>query len=169
MLIGNLSIQRAYVTKFLGIQIDEKLTWHNHIEYTSKKLSKCVAILAKARKKLQKSCLISLYYSFAYPYLTYCNHVWGSNYRTSLEKLLLLQKKMIRIITSSPFRAHTMPLFIANQMLDVYDINDYMIAIFMYKNIKSEWPTLFSSFYQKNSSRHGYNTRISDDLYVPAV
>ena len=140
-----------------------------HGTYTSKQLSKCVAILAKARKKLQKSCLISLYYSFAYPYFIYCNQVWGSNYRTSLEKLFLLQKKMIRIITSSPFRAHTVPLFIANQMLDVYDINDYMVSIFMYKNIKSEVPTLFSSFYKKNSSKHSYKTRIADDLDIPYV
>ena len=76
---------------------------------------------------------------------------------------------MIRIITSSPYRAHTEPLFIANQMLDVYNINDYMVAIFMYKHIKSDIPTLFSSFYQKNNSIHGHNTRTSDDLYVPMV
>ena len=74
---------------------------------------------------------------------------------------------MIRIITSSPYRAHTEPLFIANQMLDVYDINDYMVSIFMYKHIKSNIPTLFSTFYQKNNSIHGHNTRTSDDLYVP--
>ena len=169
LLICNTSIERVYVTKFLGVQIDAKLTWKNHIEYTSKKLSKCVAILTKARKKLEKNCLISLYYSFAYPYFIYCNHVWGSNYRTSLEKLFVLQKKMIRIITSSPFRAHTQPLFIANQMLDVYDINDYMVSIFMYKTIKSDVPTLFTAFFQKINSIHRYNTRISDDLYIPTV
>ena len=39
-------------TKFLGVQIDSKLTWKMHIEYTCKKLSKCVGILCKARKKL---------------------------------------------------------------------------------------------------------------------
>ena len=85
-------IQRVYVTKFLGVQIDAHLTWKSHIDYTCSKLSKCVGILAKARKKLSKSSLINLYYSFAYPYLIHCNHVWGHNYTTSLEKLHLLQK-----------------------------------------------------------------------------
>ena len=74
---------------------------------------------------------------------------------------------MIRIITSSPYRAHTDPLFVANKMLDVYNINDYMVSIFMYKNIDSDVPTLFSSFYQKHNSIHGHDTRKSDDLIVP--
>ena len=52
--ICNTSIQRVHVTKFLGVQIDSKLSWVNHIEYTCKKLSKCVAILAKARKQVTK-------------------------------------------------------------------------------------------------------------------
>ena len=132
-----------------------------------KKISKCVAILAKARRKLPKSWFISLYYSFAYPYFIYCNQVWGCNYKTNLERLVLLQKKMIRIITSSPYRAHTEPLFIANQILDVNRINDYMVSVFIYKHIKSDVPTLFSSFFQSQNSIHSHDTRRSDDLRVP--
>ena len=49
--IHDAQIQRVYATKSLGIQIDAQLTWKTHIEYTCKKLSKCVGILCKARKK----------------------------------------------------------------------------------------------------------------------
>ena len=70
------SIQRVYVTKFLWVLIDSKLNWKKHIGYICKKIAKCIWILLKARKKLHRSSLISLYYSFAYPYLIYCNHVW---------------------------------------------------------------------------------------------
>ena len=113
--INNVKIGRVYVTKFLGVQIDSQLNWKNHIDYTCKKLSKCVGIIAKARKKLHRSSLINLYYSCAYPYFMYCNHVWGCNYTTVLEKLVLVQKKLIRIITCSPYRAHTEPLFVCKQ------------------------------------------------------
>ena len=108
--INNVSIERVYVTKFLGVQIDSQLNWKNHIEYTCKKLCKCIGILPKARRKLQKSFLISLYYSFAFPYFIYCNHVWGNTYQTNLNNAVIVQKKLIRIITCSPFRAHTEPL-----------------------------------------------------------
>ena len=56
--ICNSAIQRVHVTQLLGVQIYSKLTFSNHIDYTCKNLSKCVAILAKARKKLTKVCLV---------------------------------------------------------------------------------------------------------------
>ena len=86
-------IQRLYVTKFLRVQIDDHLTWKNLIDYTCSKLLKCVGILAKARKKLSKSSQMKPVLFIAYPYLIYCNHVWGNNFTTSLAKLHLVQKK----------------------------------------------------------------------------
>ena len=53
-MINNEKIEKVYVTKFLGVQIDAQLNWKRHIEYTCKKLSKCIGILAKARKVLYK-------------------------------------------------------------------------------------------------------------------
>ena len=67
---------------------------HMYIEYTCNKLSKSVGIILKARKRLHKAALLTLYYSFAYPYLIYCNLVWGNTYSTSLEKINRLQKKL---------------------------------------------------------------------------
>ena len=50
--INNVTIERVYATKFLGVQIDAQLTWKKHIEYTCKKLCKCIGILAKAQKRV---------------------------------------------------------------------------------------------------------------------
>ena len=69
----------------------------------------------EACKKLNKSVLLNLYYSFAYRYFIYCNHVWGNTYPTNLNKMIVLQKKkLIRIVTCSPYRAHSKPLLVAN-------------------------------------------------------
>ena len=40
---------------------------------------------------------MSLYYSFIYPYLTYCNHIWGATYKTRLKRLVMLQNKTVRM------------------------------------------------------------------------
>ena len=45
----DVQIQSVYVTKFLWVQIESQVTWKIHIEYTCKKLSKCVGMLCKAR------------------------------------------------------------------------------------------------------------------------
>ena len=68
-------LRESYATKFLGVIIDSQLTWKPHVEYICKKLSKCVWIIAKAMRKLHRLSLITLYYSFAYPYFIYWNHV----------------------------------------------------------------------------------------------
>ena len=165
--INDVRIERVYVTKFLGIQIDSQLNWKKHIDYICKKLSKCVGIIAKARKKLYKSSLITLYYSFAYPYFIYCNHVWGNTFKTSLEKMVLVQKKLIRIITCSPYRAHTGPLLFANRIMTLSDINVYMTGIFMYQWAHKNIPNIFQNFFHTNRAFHSHDTRHANDLCVP--
>ena len=137
-------IERVYVTKLLGVQIDSQLTWK-----TCKKLSKSVGILSKTRKKLYRSSLITLYYAFANPYFIYCNAVGGKNYPTTLDRLILLQMKLVRIITCSPFRAHTEPLFFANRILNLVDINDYIIGTFMYKYMHGNVTDIYNNFFPK--------------------
>ena len=167
IIIDSTKISRGYVTKFLGVQIDSQLSWKMHINYICKKLSKCTAILLKARKVLGKSCLTTLYYTFAYPYFIYCNHVWGNTYQTNLEKLMVVQKKMVRIITGSPYRAHTEPLFYANRVLNVYDLNVNIVGVFMYQCLFEPVTDVFDDYFCTNRDIHGRETRNADALYVP--
>src|SRR3984893_16336859 len=96
--IENESITRVDSTKFLGVIVDQKLTWQQHITYISLKISKSLNILRRLKYKLPKKCLISLYYSLIYPHLSYCIIVWGSAYNTALHRLIILQKRAIRTI-----------------------------------------------------------------------
>ena len=52
LVICNTEIERAYSTKFLGVHVDSKFSWSEHVTHICKKLSKSVAIMYKARKKL---------------------------------------------------------------------------------------------------------------------
>ena len=164
--IQNTHIERVSVTKFLGVMIDAQLSWKCHIEYTCKKISKCLGVILKARKKLNKSVLLNLYYSFAYPYFIYCNHVWGNTYPTNLNKMIVLQKKLIRIVTCSPYRAHSKPLLVANNVLSVNEINVYIVGIFMYNYCQDHLPNLFHGFIQRINEVHDRNTRQSNELHV---
>ena len=109
--VNNIAIDRVSYTKFLGVQIDDKLGWKPHIEYIRKKLSKSVGLLKKARQYLPKDTLRSLYFTFVYPYLTYCIHVWGKTFPTYLDPIVKAHKRIIRIITHTSYKEHTQPLF----------------------------------------------------------
>ena len=99
IVIDGQAIDEVKKTKFLGVIIDSKLNWKEHISYVSGKLSCSIGMIIKARHFLNNHGLIALYYSFLYPYLSYCNHIWGSTYKTNLKSLTTLQNKAIRIIS----------------------------------------------------------------------
>ena len=111
----------------------------------------------------------TLYYSFIYPYFSYCNHVWGSACDSHLRSLVLLQKRCIRIITRSKFREHTAPLFAKLGLLNLNGINKYAISKFMYKWYHKELPNLFLNKFTHVNDIHRYNTRQSCELYCPMV
>ena len=99
--IEGYSIDEVSYTKFLGVYIDNRLNWKKHISVISGKVSRAIGIAVRARKFLNTDALKTLYNSFIYPYHTYCNHVWRNACMSTLNPLVLLQKRIIRIITGS--------------------------------------------------------------------
>ena len=126
-------------------------------------------MILKARKLLNHDALITLYYSFIYPYLTYCNHVWGSTYESSLEKLFRLQKKIVRIICHKGPSEHTDPLFKELRLIKLYDINTYLMGRFMYRYHICQVPESFGSYFPLINDIHSHDTRQNEGLYVHQV
>ena len=75
--IDGTKIDTVSRTQFLGVIIDNKINWNEHIKYTCKKICKSVGIFRKIKNKVNKKTLINLYYTFIYPFIIYCNIVWG--------------------------------------------------------------------------------------------
>ena len=65
-------IDKTGHTKFLGVIIDYKLNWKKHISYIIGKIAKWIGVITNARKLLDKEILVTLYYTFIYPYLYIC-------------------------------------------------------------------------------------------------
>ena len=97
----------------------------------------------------------------------YCNIVWGSCATYLLHKLFLLQKRAVRAITNSHYLDHTRNLFLKLKILDIYDINNLQVAIFMYSFCKNVLPDLFKEYFIYNRDVNKYETRNTHKLYVP--
>ena len=69
-------------TKFLGINIDNNLTWKLHINYIKKNMSKGVVKIQHLSKELPKNILTLIYKTLILPYFTYCCITWGFTYHT---------------------------------------------------------------------------------------
>ena len=100
--INNIELECVEQTKFLGVIIDSTLKWDKHISTVKSKVSRGLGIIRKAKKTLNKTCLITLYYSMIYSYLTYCIEVWGNASNVYMDPLFKIQKKAVRIIVTAP-------------------------------------------------------------------
>jgi hypothetical protein len=132
ILDGNV-LERVTVTKFLGIFVDDKLKWTHQVNHISSKISKGLGMMGRVRNVMPNDVLLTLYYSLIYPYLTYCSIIWGGASTTSLQRLCVLQNRAVRLITRSPFRATTTPLYAQLKLLKIADIRKLHILLFMYK------------------------------------
>ena len=122
----------------------------------------------KARKWLNQDSLLSLYYSFIFPYFIHRNHVWGTTYKTYIEPLTVLQKKINRIIPGVKPRTFTGPLFDRLKCLSCTNINKYLIGRRMFK-IHNDEAHMFRTFFTKNDEIHTHDTRQKKPLSYPTI
>ena len=150
--IGTDNLTFSNSCTFLGIRIDNRLNFSEHISNVSSKIAKATGILYRIRKRLPLRARLNFYYAFIYPFLTYGVVVWGSTFSTHLEKLIVQHKRAIRIISDSDFYAHTTPLFHQLGLLKFPDIYRYFVALYMYKSQTESLQT----------RQHRYETRNRD-------
>jgi hypothetical protein len=162
LLLDDRLITQKKQIKFLGVLLDENLSWKPHINYVCKKVSKSIGVIYRARFNLSKSTKLSLYYTLIYPYLIYCNTIWSSTYVSNLKRLQILQKRIVRLLTSSSFLAHTAPLFKKLKILDINRINSFCTGLFMYSYHNKLLPPPFLNLFSTSNQFHNYNTRNAD-------
>ena len=123
-------------------------------------------MLFRSRFYLSSKTKLTLYYSLIYPFFTYCNFAWSSKYITNLNRIYCLQKWAVRAITNSDYRAHSAPLFFKLKILDIYQINTFLIAKFMYCYHNNLLPPLFFNLFLTNSQIHCYSIRTANNYRV---
>ena len=95
---GN-KIERVTHDRFLGVMIDEKLSFAIHRHALAKKIANNCGVLFRARHVLNKESLNKLYFSFIQSHMVYCSNVWGLGSKNSLQNIFVSQKRAIRTMT----------------------------------------------------------------------
>ena len=155
--------------KFLGITVDDKLSWRPHINNISNIISHNIGIINRLKFHIPSSSLLTLYFSLILPYLNYGILAWGNTHQTLLDKLLLLQKKALRIICRVPPRSHSDPLFTKLRILKIKDLYFFQLGQFMFNYNANSLPRIFNSMFPRNQSFHNYPTRRSNEYHLPLL
>ncbi len=145
--INCVDIKQASFVKYLGIHIDSHLNWKTQINNILKKIQRSIGILSKLRYYVTSKILLQLYYCLIYPFLTYGIVVWGNTYESSLKPLVLLQKRVVRVITFLSYDEHTSPLFKNLGLLKLLDIIRMSNLLFMHDFCKKKnFPPYLTTF-----------------------
>ena len=124
--INGKNIEQVKSTTFLGIIIDECLTWKDHIAIkVAKKIIRAAGIIAKIRHFVNQNTLKLIYYALVYPYLIYGNITWGNTYKSRIQKIMNIQKKIVCLMTFKSYLEHSEPIFKDLNILDIFKINSF--------------------------------------------
>ena len=156
-------------TKFLGLFIDNKLSWKKHIIYLCKLLARNVGVINKLKTCFPTDILLSLYSTLILPYLNYGILAWGNSSRLQLDKILLLQKRAMRTICHKHRLAHSNLLFHSNKVLKIYDLYSLRLGCMMYQLNLDELPHALTLLFSKNDNFHNYPTRQSSLYHLPML
>jgi hypothetical protein len=112
--------------------------------------------------------MCKLYFSLFHSHLLYCSNIYSCTSLANLNRISILQKKSIRIITGSGRYAHTEELFLNNRILTFEKIILLNKLLFMHSIAYNYAPQSFVNIRQKNYAREtGYNLRNDDFFKLP--
>ena len=166
VIFNEVRLKEQIQTKFLGVMMDNKLCWKQHIAHVKTKISRIISILYKIRNSLTTSAKLMLYNSLVLPYLQYCCVAWGSANATTLRPLKTIQKRAIRIVKNANYIDHTLMLFKETKVLKLNDLIDAEMHKFIQKQIQLTNPIIPIQY---NHEIHNYNTRQRSNLRPPQV
>ena len=126
-----LKIQKTAISqkkhiRYLGVIIDSTLTWKQQIKNILCKISRAIGIMYKLSPSLNHIMLKNIYYSLIYSHIVYAIQVCGSAGKSEIDKILILQKRAIRLIYNKAKRpiipgplASTNPMFYKQDILTI--------------------------------------------------
>ena len=114
--MDNKSIDAVSHFNFLGLFIDENLSWKKNITIVTNKLSKVSGVLHRLKYIYPQHVLVAIYKSLFIPHPNYSSLLWGHNFDTVSK----LQKKVVRTITNSAYIAHSEPILKSLNLLKVF-------------------------------------------------
>jgi len=163
--IGNDCDEKA--AKFLGIFIDEHLTWKYHIAHVNSKVSRSLFFIKQLKNILPRDSMRTLYFALVNSYFSYGILLWGNASKAALHRSMILQKRALRIINNVSYNGHSDPLFKANRILKLNDMYEHQALLFMFDYMANKLPISFAGTFTFNRDNPGSRlTRQSDMFHI---
>ena len=96
--MNNEPLEQVKVIKFLGVFINNTLTWNDHKQHVHSKICKNVGLIHRCRNIMDSCDSINMYKTFIQPYFLYAIEIWGHTVKSDQDILNKIQSKILRIV-----------------------------------------------------------------------
>ena len=158
---GSVTLKSKNYIKYLGGLVDKNLTWKYYIDAITTKIIKSIGLISKLRQSIPRHILLYTYQILIHPHLNYGLAAWGQASKTSLSKILILQKKVHDMMYFTDIREHAIPLFIDTHILPVSFMYYKTVASLMHDINSNNSSTNLFNLFETTSTIHPYHTRPS--------
>ena len=159
--INGIDIERVKEFNFLGVTIDENMSWKAHTQKVANKIAQVIGTLKRLKHFLPRNILKTLYCSLILPHLCYGIILWGSK----TKRIKKLQKWAVRLITNAKYNSHTEPILKKLKLLSVNDLYNLAALKLHHKYQNNDLPAYFTNIFAIQTPTHGYNTRHKQNRY----
>ena len=129
--------------KFLGVCIQEHLTWSRHINHLISKLCSVLGTVIKVKSLLSKKSLLLLYHSLINSQLSYCILNWCYGNKTLVKRLQRLCYKFVELISGINSNSSVCDIMKENKLLTIDQLLTKELIVFMFKQKNSKNPIAF--------------------------
>lgn len=126
------SIEKVAFTKYLGVIIDQRLSWHQHLELTTSRIRKLIYTFKNLRHVAERDLLNQIYLALGQSILTYCIYIWGGATKVKFLELERAQRSLLKVMYFKPYRFPTQDLYHNSKLLTVRKI--YILNLLMQKH-----------------------------------
>ena len=166
--ISGQKLEPQPTVKYLGVLIDEHLTFQPHLKTLVQKLSRAVGMLAKIRHYVPPNTLRNIYFAIFNSHLVYGSQIWSHGDNALQEKIQILQNKALRITNFKGFREPANPLYNKEEILKICDNITIQNCLLVHDHQNGQLPLAFKNFVKLNHEIHKHITRISKNhLVIP--
>ena len=164
--INDVIIDRVSSVKYLGVQIDDKLTWNEHVKQVSQTLVKYASSFKIIKNHVPEKRKKQLYYAYAYSKLLYGIEVYGHTSKRNIKRLQVNQNRMLKILYNKDWYTHTNDLHKELDILQIRDIFNISLLKMVYKQRNNELPGIFNHYFKTRYEVHNRSTRNCNKLEV---
>lgn len=163
--IDGMIINKTNTEKYLGLLLDEHLTWKPHLEKLRSKIASLSGLLRRITGCLPRKVRYVIYNSLVKPHLDYLIEVWGSAAKTNLQYIQTTQNKIIKTLFNYDFLTPTYNLYKQTKLLNITQNYKYNTCILIFKILNN---TIHSQIkFTKNSNIQKRYLRSAQDIHVP--